>query len=268
LDNGNGKHQIVVTNSQAEISGKWFFAVEIIFSFIVTLTKLSILWLYHRIFPFRKMNILCAIGGALMVAWLIQGLLTIVLACTPVAFNWDHTLDGHCNITLDALLYSSMGTNLATDLYIFILPLPVLAGLKMKKTRKIGLILTFMLGAFVCVAGLMRIPFILEFNEFDSGWTMFPLGIWMNMETNFGIICACLPPMAPLLAKAKPGFVSVWSRVPKTYHSSSADQSYTRDKSGNPFKQNATTKSTSTEGFVELHHLHSQGSGAGDRQEM
>ena len=82
-----------------------------------------------------------------MAAWLIQAILLIVLACTPVAYNWDHTLDGHCNITLDALLYSSMATNLATDLYVFILPLPALAGLKMKKSRKIGLILTFMLGA-------------------------------------------------------------------------------------------------------------------------
>jgi len=89
-----------------------------------------------------------AFGVALMVAWLIQAILTIVLACTPVAYNWDHTLEGgHCNITLNALLYSSMATNLATDLYVFILPLPALAGLTMKKSRKIGLILTFMLGA-------------------------------------------------------------------------------------------------------------------------
>ena len=68
------------------------------------------------------------------------------LACTPVAFFWDRSIEGgHC-INFTALWFSFSIFSIVTDLAIFVLPIPVLWNLQLPRKQKMGLIAAFAFG--------------------------------------------------------------------------------------------------------------------------
>lgn len=70
----------------------------------------------------------------------------LVFQCTPIAFNWDHTIKGgHC-IDQRLLFVSTSAFNILTDIIVLGLPLYILADLKIRRRTKIGLIFIFLLG--------------------------------------------------------------------------------------------------------------------------
>lgn len=72
---------------------------------------------------------------------------SLLAACQPFAKNIDVTVkDGQC---LDKVaLYIATGViNIITDLMVLILPIPMVLGLQMQRSRKIMLILLFSLGS-------------------------------------------------------------------------------------------------------------------------
>lgn len=51
----------------------------------------------------------------------------------------------------------------------------------------------------VCVASIVRIYYLSEFTKaIDVTWLMGPVFIWSTIEPSIGIVCACLPHLAPL----------------------------------------------------------------------
>lgn len=51
----------------------------------------------------------------------------------------------------------------------------------------------------VCVAGLMRIYYLILFNDSnDYSWTLAPVCMWLAMEPAIGVVTACLPNILPL----------------------------------------------------------------------
>jgi hypothetical protein len=90
----------------------------------------------------------CVFGAVLMIAWWISTILLVIFSCTPVAYNWDKSIPGgKCTLLVNNVAYGITASNLLTDLYVFVLPIPVLAGLNMGRGRKFGIIGTFVLGA-------------------------------------------------------------------------------------------------------------------------
>ena len=110
------------------------------------MVKISILLLYHRIFPstgFRKAFLV--IGGINVALW-ISHMVSVVFACVPVAYYWNKKLpNGHC-INLNTFAYGITGANFVTDILIWLLPIPWLWSLQMKLPRKLAVIGIFLLG--------------------------------------------------------------------------------------------------------------------------
>jgi hypothetical protein len=67
------------------------------------------------------------------------------LQCLPISRFWDSDVRGKC-FNLVALTYFTNITNLVTDAWIFVLPLPVIFKLQMSHNRKIALSLLFSIG--------------------------------------------------------------------------------------------------------------------------
>lgn len=64
-----------------------------------------------------------------------------------MAFQWDKTIPGgHC-FNVEAYFKSTSVPNIATDLVILVLPLPMVANLKVTLSRKLGLWFVFLVGS-------------------------------------------------------------------------------------------------------------------------
>lgn len=82
---------------------------------------------------------------ALTACYFVSVLLEGFLLCQPVQFNWDKTIPGECHNENLAYLLAGI-TNLIIDVLVVVLPIPMLWGLQMPLTKKIGVIGMFSLG--------------------------------------------------------------------------------------------------------------------------
>lgn len=110
---------------------KGYWAIQIMFPITMTFTKISMLFLYRRIFPSTRFIILLYIIGGIILAWGLASVLSIIFICRPVQYFWDKTIPGgYCGNDF-GILYGVAGPNIATDLAVLILPLPILWKLQM-----------------------------------------------------------------------------------------------------------------------------------------
>ena len=65
---------------------KLYLAAQLVFACSTTLTKLSLLFFYLRIFPIKKFKIVSDMIGCLMIAWWIFFVVAMLLTCRPFAF--------------------------------------------------------------------------------------------------------------------------------------------------------------------------------------
>lgn len=112
--------------------------------------KLSILFLYNRIFGIPKPMfrwLLLAMGG-FVIAYGMAGILGYTLQCVPLSNLWK--LPGNdpraCH-TFSFTLVLILGViNIVTDITILSLPLPLVWSLQASKSRRLQLIAVFSLG--------------------------------------------------------------------------------------------------------------------------
>lgn len=99
----------------------------------ISLPKASVLLFYARIFttlsrPFRYA---LWIGHTLNFLWWIGAIVRCVLFCSPTQKYWDTEKPGFCR-SADALYVGSAVPSVVIDLYILLLPLPIIWTLFMR----------------------------------------------------------------------------------------------------------------------------------------
>jgi len=80
--------------------------------------------------------------------WSVSQLLVVIFTCSPIEKFWNSDLPGTCIPNLPFWYINAAG-NIVTDVIVFILPLPSLSRLNLRKGQKLGLIGVFSLGFFV-----------------------------------------------------------------------------------------------------------------------
>ncbi|MCJ1459519.1 hypothetical protein MMC28_009898 [Mycoblastus sanguinarius] len=92
--------------------------------------------------------------------------------------------------------------NIVTDFMLLLMPMPLVAGLQMARTKKIGVALVFATGALICAIAIVRQYILLATSQTtDPSWQIIASKIWMSIEVNLAIICGCLPVLQPLFRK-------------------------------------------------------------------
>ena len=114
--------------------------------FINTFTiKISLLYLYRRIFPQRWFRRVLYATGAFLTALTIASVLVCAFQCVPLRKMWDPTAPGHCiEFGTFGLVMSCI--NICTDLFMLALPLPVVWGLRINRSKKWLVSLSFVMG--------------------------------------------------------------------------------------------------------------------------
>jgi len=124
---------------------------EVLYVVTIMLTKLSILFVYFRIFPLAimpKLRVAIPITMWVVVAAGIGEATALVFQCVPMHYFWDRLRDdrgGHC-LNINAWGWASSSINVALDLWLICLPLPELARLKLYWKDKLRACLLFTLG--------------------------------------------------------------------------------------------------------------------------
>ena len=122
---GFGRHQLMLSLDHIKkfLLNDW--TIQIIFACAISVTRLSLLVFYHRLFPVKRFTIVAVITGCVMIGWWISFLFAIIFSCYPVASYWDKAIiGGHC-LNEHTLSWSITGTELATNIIMLFLPIPV-----------------------------------------------------------------------------------------------------------------------------------------------
>ncbi|EEH23269.2 hypothetical protein PABG_05480 [Paracoccidioides brasiliensis Pb03] len=221
VSNGYGRHAIDLTENEIIMSLKWFYVAQVFYKIVITLTKMSILFLYLRIFYIEAyfrwactaLNVFIAACGTAFV-------LATIWQCHPMAAFWDKSIPAFRCADNHAFWLSYSVINIITDILILILPLQEVLRLQLRCRDKFALVLVFSLGAFVCVTSIIRATTVASSSTMnDLTWTAIPATIWSVVECNTGIICACLPMIRQPLSIIFPFLSSNPSRTQSTCRS-------------------------------------------------
>jgi hypothetical protein len=107
---------------------------------------------------------------------------------------------GSCN-DLHPVYFGQAGFNIASDLMILILPMPILSTLQMKRQKRVAIIGVFSVGAVAVLASIIRIYALYLWSTTDDvpyqGATIL---IWSQIEINAAITSASFPALKPLFS--------------------------------------------------------------------
>lgn len=116
--------------------------------------------------------------------------------------QWDPSIPRDCWApgTLQALAFTHAALNIVTDfIFAVVIPIPILWGLQMNRRTKAAVMIMLSLGIFVCLAGILRVPTIVNYGKAgDFLWDSRGLSIWFVAEFNTGIIAGSMPALKPL----------------------------------------------------------------------
>ena len=107
--------------------------------------KMTFLLQYYRVLAVQRMRIIYIIAIVIVGAWGLSQLLIGILMCRPIRGFWDNSVEATC-IPNYPQFYINAAGNIATDIAVFLLPMPVLKHLNLPKTQKLLLIGVFSLG--------------------------------------------------------------------------------------------------------------------------
>jgi hypothetical protein len=204
-----GRHVIAVAPHDLTMVRKGDYVFSHFYDIALVMVKLGILAFYHRVFavPFFRKVVLAT--ATFIVAWGIGITVTLALVCRPIEAFWDADVKGTC-LHLVEFTYFTNISNLITDIWIFLLPVPVIWHLQLQTKRKLLLCFIFSIGlAYVqspmradaalthlyrtCIVSAIRLTVVLGHGDPDFTWSYVPLGAYSAFEPLGGILCTNLP---------------------------------------------------------------------------
>lgn len=139
VDFGMGRHQSTLTPVEGTHLLKTLYASIVLYNTGLSITKLSILLQYLRLFPQRGFLIACYTTIAIVSAYCCWTFWSTIFLCIPVPAFWDPTITNAKCLNREAVWFANAAINIFTDITITVLPLPMLGQLHVAKNVKIGL---------------------------------------------------------------------------------------------------------------------------------
>ncbi|KAL8750452.1 MAG: hypothetical protein Q9184_006422 [Pyrenodesmia sp. 2 TL-2023] len=171
-------------------------AVQALYSPLILLTKISLFLLYYRVFSLdRRTRLLIHFGiGINAIFYAICFALFLYRGRSLAQTFASH----HSAVDPRNLGTAQASFNIASDIYLLCLPLPVVSKLQLPRKKKIGVMAIFMTGAVIC--SILNLYYrVLNGRTLDVSWAVPPAYITSVVEINVGIMCGCFPALPPIL---------------------------------------------------------------------
>ncbi|KAH8590500.1 hypothetical protein B0O99DRAFT_551988 [Bisporella sp. PMI_857] len=230
---GTGRHVQAVPKKNAIPAGIYRFVTRVVYFCITGTIKLSVCFLYLRVFATIRTPTLILIS--VIVAASIAQIICTVFQCVPVAAVWDAaSYPNAVCINNVAFSYAAAALSVVTDIWALVLPIPTIWNLQMATRKKITLVALLMIGLFACIAGIIRMAFLITLlTSKDPTWDTYGTSIASGWETALAIICACVPGLKPM-------FDRIFPRLFPTTQAKSSNLGYELGTGGNPTSKGFT----------------------------
>ncbi|CAI9627730.1 unnamed protein product [Alternaria burnsii] len=185
-----------------------WYAYHIGYLFIMSLIKLSILCFY---LGFATQRIFRRLVITSIVVVVVIGIFCVFIVAFQCLENPSDALspailsgwgDGHC-FDLRIVLYWQAGWSLGSDLFVLLLPMPILLALRMPRGKRLSVIAIFAVSLLIPIASGIRLWSLFlwansgDFARYYSAYIIF----WSQVEINTAIMCASAPSIQPLLKR-------------------------------------------------------------------
>ncbi|KAK4184399.1 hypothetical protein QBC35DRAFT_506056 [Podospora australis] len=198
------EYDMRVIGSQIQVAG-WSC-----YSTLMAALKFSMLVFYLRLTQGlgRKYRLRVHAGFALVLGGYIASILAVFLSCRPFHHYWQINPDpgNVCQAAVSRpIVWASFAANVATDIYLILIPLPLLWGSRLRLVEKIASSLVLGAGIFVLVCATLKTVFVIvdEVNGAELA------GAWGTREGFVAVVTTNLPMVFPLFkAWLRPWFGS------------------------------------------------------------
>ncbi|KAL4947146.1 hypothetical protein BDW69DRAFT_190465 [Aspergillus filifer] len=191
VPSGMGRHIEVLSPDSVRMIGMGQYVMGHMYQVAIALTKLSVLALYYRASNSKLFHRVVFATAAVVVLWLINIEILLFWVCQPISIFWGNH-DGFC-YDMCAFALSNNIINLCMDLWILVLPLPIIFRMRVSTKHKILLSSLFSIGLATCGVSAARIPFNHIECRVDTTYTLSTLTIFSMWEPLGGILCANIP---------------------------------------------------------------------------
>ncbi|KAI9154993.1 Efflux pump atB [Paramyrothecium foliicola] len=173
------------------------FAYELIYHCTIGTAKLSALCFYLRAFESHYIHkyVIAAIG--LVCAQTLAVILWSLLVCQPISRFWTENDGDFCGNRRPMYVTASV-LAIVTDILIVGLPIPVILGLKIKRSKKKAIIGLFSTAVLMTIVSVVRIFSITWIDEGNVTATAAPFMFFSALEPCVATLCVCLPMLSPL----------------------------------------------------------------------
>ncbi|KAH6871236.1 hypothetical protein B0T10DRAFT_611294 [Thelonectria olida] len=258
LHGGLGYHiQDIESPPIAEIlfqSKLLLFVAELVYAFALFFAKLSILSLYWRMFRVTSIRLPIQILFGCSILWIIFRISMGIFHCVPVQAFWDSSAGGRCDIEDKKFFFGTTLVHAVIDIAILILPMVQIGKLQLPPLQKLGIMLMFMFGFFICAAAIVVIVEATKFDDtsVDLTWNICPIVIWATVEVNLVTVSACLPTVRPACIYL---FTCVNPTTRTGASSNSYEQNYSRSQTKQSIRLSTMHKSSANDDFSSTHQL-------------
>lgn len=162
--------------------------------------KLVFCLLYLRLFPVRSIQRVTHATIGVVVAGMLAFIIAHIFSCRPMSIMWTDQRPlppGSSCINIGGMVWSLTAFDISTDLWIVVLPFPMIQRLNMSLVRRIGAMVLFALGAVCCAIAVarslaIRTSLIAHNTRDDAPHGDAPAMIWSQVEVAVGLLCTCI----------------------------------------------------------------------------
>lgn len=171
---------------------KTFFALSMAYHLVLMVLKAAFLLQYRRSFPLPDFQRLCDICLIILACWAIASAVATGIVEAP----------GQEDRKASFQVWLAHGIlNIVTDVFIFIMPLPLINTLPLSVGQKCILVFVFALGFLTCVISILRLAVLHDAMQSpDPSYSMAKISFWSIGEATSAIVCLCIPTLRPLLS--------------------------------------------------------------------
>ncbi|KAL8376546.1 hypothetical protein RB595_007578 [Gaeumannomyces hyphopodioides] len=134
-----------------------------------------------------------------------------IFPCWPIAKSYDLKFpqtEGSC-MNRPAMYQATAALGVITDVMIIAIPIPMVLSLHISRNKKLGLLLLFAIGSATVVTSIVRLYLLITIlDEVDQTWGGGPVTVWILVEANLLIMCACLSTLRHFFRAVAPDLLS------------------------------------------------------------
>jgi hypothetical protein len=211
-------HQdIATTDYQAIYDRSWdsindtsttYLTLQMFYPWVIMTIKLSLLLFYYRMTNWNYIRWSVWITTAVVTLNTLAAFILWLVQC-PHLRMWAYPFGGTCRIDTKAHQLAIAGIYIATDVIIWILPMPLVFQLKLYPRERILAIITFSLGAIACIASCFRLEALTKYTDYNTqSSTTLIIEAWTIVELNLALICSSAPAVRALAIHYAPKILS------------------------------------------------------------